>query len=136
VVLLVDDALADCAERFEPISTRVIFAGKVRPGKASTVNVARWPSRTVPTSASSIETSSFICERSSAMTNSVGVLNDAATVWPGSTCRASTTPETGDWMMERARWVWLWARLAWLATTLACATFSAAAARAASARPA
>src|SRR3546814_15103301 len=75
-------------------SDLVIAAGKVLPGKASTVKLARWPSLICPTSASSTETSSFILERSSAITNKVGVLNDAATVWPGSTCRASTTTVT------------------------------------------
>ena len=75
-----DEALADETERLEPMSTRVIIAGKVRPGKASTVKLARWPCLTPPTSASSIDTSSFIFERSSAMTNRVGVLKEAATV--------------------------------------------------------
>ena len=84
------------------------------------------PTFTSPTSASSIATSSFILLRSSAITNSVGVLNDAATVAPGSICRASTTPLTGERMIARARCVWLCASAACAAVTLACATFSAA----------
>ena len=79
------DEVAALTVRFDPRSTRVIVAGKVRPGKASTVKLAFCPTFTSPTSASSIATSSFILVRSSAMTNRVGVLNDAATVWPGST---------------------------------------------------
>ena len=75
-----DDELASCTDRLEPTSTRVIFAGNVLPGKASTVKLASCPSLTWPTSASSIATSSFMADRSSAMTNSVGVLNEAATV--------------------------------------------------------
>src|SRR3546814_12123459 len=78
--LLVVEDDASCTVRLEPRSTRVIAAGKVLPGKASTVKLARWPSLICPTSASSTETSSFILERSSAITNKVGVLNDAATV--------------------------------------------------------
>jgi hypothetical protein len=65
--------------------TRFSTAGKALPGKASTVKVAPWPSRTWPTSASSMATSSFMRERSSAMVKRTGVEKAAATVWPGST---------------------------------------------------
>ena len=130
-----DEALAAVTVWFEPRSTRVMRAGKVRPGKASTTKLACWPSFTSPTSASSIATSSFMLVRSSAITNSVGVLNDAATVWPGSTWRARTTPDTGLRMIARARCVCDWASCARAAATLACATRRAATARCALARP-
>src|SRR3546814_4751572 len=77
--LLVVEDDASCTVRLEPRSTRVIAAGKVLPGKASTVKLARWPSLICPTSASSTETSSFILERSSAITNKVGVRSEEHT---------------------------------------------------------
>ena len=71
-----------------------------------------------------------MAERSSAMTNKVGVLKLAATVWPGSTWRASTTPETGERITARLRWVWLDESCACAATTFAVAEFTAARSRA------
>src|SRR5690349_12845374 len=76
--------------------TCVIFAANVRLGNASTVNVASWPTSTAPTSASSTATCSSIFLRSSASVNSTGACSEAATVWPGSTERTSTTPSIGE----------------------------------------
>jgi len=90
---------------FDPTLTRLILAGKRSPGKASTVKVASWPSFTCPTSASSIDTSSSIWLRSSAMVNRTGAFSDAATVWPGSISRESTTPVTGEKMRAFERLV-------------------------------
>src|SRR5258705_455514 len=53
---------------------------KVRPGKASTVNVACWPTCTRPTSASSTLVSTCILLRSCAMTKSTGAWRLAAEV--------------------------------------------------------
>ena len=55
---------------------------------------------------------SLIFVRSSASVNSVGVWNDAATVWPGSTWRSSTMPLMGDWMTALRMSVSMAARLA------------------------
>ena len=65
------------------------------PWNASTVNVAFWPCFTWPISASSMAAITFIWLRSFAMTNRVGVLMEAATVWPTSTARFRTTPSIG-----------------------------------------
>ena len=43
-VLVVDDDAV--LALFDPTLTRVTFAGKLRPGKASTAKVALWPSFT------------------------------------------------------------------------------------------
>ena len=67
----------------------------VRPGYASTVNVAGWFTRTRPTSASDTLVSTCILVRSCAIRNSVGAARLAATVWPTSTFRDTTTPSTG-----------------------------------------
>ncbi len=85
------------------------------------MKLAFCPAWTCPTSASSIETRNCICGRSSAITNSVATLNEAATVWPGSTCRDSTTPETGETMIARRRLVSALDSCAWAEVTLACA---------------
>ena len=61
---------------------------------------AGWPAFTWPMSASSMETSSFIFERSWAMVKRFGVLKLAATVWPTSASRATTTPSTGAVMVQ------------------------------------
>ncbi len=58
------------------------------------------------------------------------MLNEAATVWPGSIWRASTTPETGERITARLRWVTLVESCACEAATLACAEFTAARLRA------
>ena len=69
-------------------------------GKESTVNWPFSPARTWPMSASSMAASTFIFVRSWAMTNSVGVLKEAATVWPTSTARLTTTPLTGALIVQ------------------------------------
>jgi len=69
-------------------------------GKESTVNWPPWPGLTWPMSASSMAASIFILVRSWAMTKSVGVLKEAATVWPTSTARLTTTPLTGALMVQ------------------------------------
>ena len=69
------------------------------------MNVVGCPTATWPTSASSTFTSSFIAARSSAITNRVGVLKEAATVWPGSIWRDRITPSTGERMVALARLV-------------------------------
>ena len=76
---------------------------KVRPANASTVKVALWPSRTRPTSASSIAASTCMSARFCAMMNSSGACNDAATVCPGSTDFLTTTPSTGARIAVRSR---------------------------------
>ena len=92
------EEVAALTVRFDPRSTRVIVAGKVRPGKASTVKVAFWPSGTRPMSASLTKAFTCIRARLSAMTKSVGVWKLAATVWPTSTLRETTIPSTGETM--------------------------------------
>ena len=81
------------------------------------VNVASWPTSTEPTSASSTETCSSIFLRSSASVNNTGACSEAATVWPGSTERTSTTPLIGERMSVLPRSVLTASRLA-----RACAT--------------
>ena len=56
------------------------------------------PSRTSPMSDSLTLVSTCILVRSWAIRNSVGVWKLAATVWPTSTLRDTTTPSTGDRM--------------------------------------
>ena len=51
-------------------------------------------------SASSMAACTFILERSWAMVNTLGVAKLAATVWPTSTSRATTTPSTGALMVQ------------------------------------
>ena len=65
------------------------------PGKASTVNVAWSSSLMRPMSASSTLTSTCILVRSWAIVKSTGACRLAATVWPTSTARETTTPSTG-----------------------------------------
>ena len=65
----------------------------------STVNVAGWFTRTRPTSASDTLVSTCILVRSCAMRNNVGADRLAATVWPTSTFRDTTTPSTGAVML-------------------------------------
>src|SRR5215467_1181344 len=77
------------------LRTWVMAPVKVRVGKASTVKVVCWPTWTRPTSASSTLVSTCILLRSCAMTKSTGAWRLAATVWPTSTLRATTTPSTG-----------------------------------------
>ena len=60
------------------------------------MKVAAWPSRTVPTSASSTATWSVIAVRSRARVKRTGVCSGAATVWPASTWRDSTMPSIGE----------------------------------------
>lgn len=118
-VLLPDEEDELLLALLEPTLTRVTLAGKVRPGKASTEKLALWPSFTCPTSASSTETSTSICVRSSAMVKSTGALSEAATVWPGSISRDSTTPVTGDTICAMERLVW--AVESWACETCTCA---------------
>ncbi len=65
-------------------------------GKASTENVASWPTFTRPTSASSMFVRTCIFVRSCAIVKMTGAWKDAATVWPTSYCRSTTTPSMGD----------------------------------------
>ena len=67
----------------------------VSPGNASTVKVARSSSLMRPMSASSTLVSTCICVRSWAIVKSTGACRLAATVWPTSTWRETTTPSTG-----------------------------------------
>ena len=69
-----------------------------RSEKASTLKRTGCPTRMLPMSASAKLESICILERSWAMRNKVGVWKLAATVWPTSTCRSTTTPATGDRM--------------------------------------
>ena len=54
-------------------------------------------------SASSTASTICIFARSSAMVNSSGACRLAATVWPGSMLRVSTTPSTGERITVRSR---------------------------------
>ena len=117
-----------------PRSTRSTCAGNVRPGNASTWKVAAWPAATSPTSASSTFTSRRIARRSSAITNSTGALNEAATVWPGSTSRDRTTPVTGERIRAFENCVWSDESCARACATDDSAVSTAASARACSAR--
>ena len=62
---------------------------------ASTVKVTASPTLIRPISASGTLVSTCIRERSFAMVKSVGAWRLAATVWPMSTERATTTPSMG-----------------------------------------
>ncbi len=103
----------------------------VRPGKESTVKVTLWPSVTRPTSASSTLVSTCMLRRSWAMVNRVGACRLAATVWPRSTLRPTTTPSTGARMKVRSRSTWacrsaasFWATWALAFVSIASATRS------------
>jgi hypothetical protein len=100
-----------------------------RPGQASTLKVADWPTFTRPTSASSTSTCSSIFARSSASVNSTGAWKEAATVCPGSMSRSSTTPSMGERMLALPTSVWFDCNSARTCTTLARALASLASAR-------
>ncbi len=57
---------------------------------------AFWPTATLPMSPSSTMAEICILARSSAMTNRVGALRLAATVWPTSILREMTMPSMGE----------------------------------------
>ena len=76
----------------------VTLPWNVRFGYASTVKVASCPTFAAPTSDSETLVSTCICVRSRAIRKSVGVWKLAATVWPTSTLRDTTTPSTGEMM--------------------------------------
>ena len=78
------------------LRTCFTFPRKIRPGNASTVNVASSPSSIRPTSDSSIEVSTCISAKFLAITKISGDCKLAATVCPTSTLRLTTTPSTGD----------------------------------------
>ena len=67
------------------------------------MNVARWPTRMRPISASSIEVSTCMSRKLRAITNSSGDCRLAATVWPASIERLITTPSTGARIAVRSR---------------------------------
>ncbi len=72
------------------------FPRNGRSGKASTEKFASWPSFTRPMSASSMFVRTCIFVRSWAIVKRTGAWNDAATVWPMSYCRSTTTPSIGE----------------------------------------
>src|ERR1039457_7225467 len=90
----------------EPKPTRVMRAGNLRLGYALTVKVASWPVLTEPTSASSTYTHRRNLARSSATVNRVTACSDAATAFPGSTLRVSTTPAAGARIDDFDRLIW------------------------------
>ncbi len=65
-------------------------------GKASTLKVTVFPSLMLPTSDSSVLVYTNIFFKSCAMVKTVGACNEAATVCPTSTLRATTVPSIGD----------------------------------------
>ena len=99
-----------------------------RSGKASTEKVASCPVFTRPMSDSSMFVRTCIFVRSCAMVKSVGAWNDAATVWPTSYWRATTTPSIGEAIFVYWRFV-----CACLIAASACLTDAAAPSRLASA---
>ena len=77
------------------------------------MNVATWPTATLPMSASLTFVSTCILVRSCAIVNNVGACRLAATVWPISTLREMTVPLMGERMMVRSRSTWACSSAAW-----------------------
>ena len=80
--------------------TRRTTPRNVRPGSASTVNETPCPARTEPTSASFTDAQMRIARRSLATRKSELTLMDETTVCPRFTRRSTTTPSTGETIVQ------------------------------------